>query len=110
MLFRQSLPQKVGVFFDLLRIGVRKNEALALTPSDVSPMSISINKAFGRDCPKVYRTIQLPAYLVEKLKTLCMGKAIDEAIFSELNPNYELLKYQQMLGLPPIRIHSVRDF
>ena len=42
-LFRNALSENAGVFFDLLRMGIRKNEALALTPSDISPIGISIN-------------------------------------------------------------------
>lgn len=106
-LFRNALSENAGIFFDLLRMGVRKNEALALTPSDISPIGISINKAFGRDCPKKYCTVQLSASFVKKLQMLCLGKAIDEAIFQDFNPNYILIKHQQELGLPPIHIYSI---
>ena len=115
--------RKYHVFFTLLFYsGMRKGEALAITPADIDTEKniITVNKRIYHktiDTPKSkagYRKITMPPDIIAMLQDFIQAlqpiephQRIFECIgYSSVNP--QLAKYLKQAGLPKITVHDLR--
>lgn len=116
-------PTYHALFTFMFFTGRRKGELFALTPEDVKPTTIRINKSLTRKTltDNTYEITETKAYKAEivpiceivqkEIKTYAHGKPFYFGGNKPLGDNTvrrEFIKYTDMAGLPRIRIHDLR--
>jgi integrase len=118
-LFRQSVGDEAHkVLFDLLYYGgLRRGEAMALTPSDLSGSAVQVTKTYTArkiTDPKTAaseRSVELPKSVAQELKAMAARTRPGERIFegtSYSTVKRRLAKAARAAGLPEIRVHDMR--
>lgn len=116
---RRSIEgEEYRALFDLLFYGgLRRGEAMAITPEDLKADTIEIDKTYTRrkiTAPKTaasVRNITLPKDVAEELRRLAEARKITERIFQETSyttAKRKLDKAAEAANLPRIRIHDLR--
>lgn len=118
----QSYPCYV-MFNVMFWTGIRKGEAMALTPADFDKQTLRINKTFSvvdgehiittPKTRKSIRTIDIPPFLSEMVSEYInrlYGIEASDRIFtlSRNTVRYHFLKAIELSGVPLIRIHDLR--
>jgi integrase len=116
-------PMYHALFTFMFYTGRRKGELFALTPADVTPTTIRINKNITRKT-KTDKAYEVTSTKAEKRQTLPVCKIVQKEIesYEPQSPFYfggnkplssttvarEFDKYTKMAGLKKIRIHDLR--
>jgi len=118
--FREKLEAKdYKAFFDLLYFGgLRRGEALALTPSDLeSDYRIRIDKTYTRrevtapKTPTSQRLVELPTEVYGELRSIAEKRDTKERLFKELKYTTikrHMDKASDEASLPRARVHDLR--
>lgn len=116
-------PTYHALFTFMFYTGRRKGELFALTPADVQPKSIKVNKSLTRKT-KTNKSYEITSTKAEKKQTLPICKTVQAEIanYKPSAPFYfggekplaattvarVFEKYTNFAGLPKIRIHDLR--